>query len=144
MKEQKFTTHIISCIIGTVLVFSGILLAVFYTVPQGIMQTLPFALGGIGLLSLVSGFVGVINVRNMKKDTNLAKQLNDFLDERAISIENKAKAKTHDFTNFVFLALIIFLSVMQVHLAVILVFVGVLFIRIFVVFYLLSKYNKDM
>jgi len=144
MKDQKYTKHIISCTIGAVLIIAGILLAVFYTVPQEVMQTLPYTLGGIGLLQFVVALNAVNLIRITKKDQSLAKQINDFNDERAASIENKARAATNDFTTFLFLALIIFLSVMQVHLAVLLVFVGAFFIRLFVLIYLVRKYNKEM
>ena len=144
MNTQKSTKHIIFSVIGIVMIISGILLAVFYTIPQGLMQTLPFVLGSIGFLTFVSGLANSFTARNAKKDKSFAKQLNDLNDERAVSIEDKAKARTHDFTSFLFLAFLVFLSVMQVHLAVLLVFASAFFMRIFVMFYLLHKYNKEM
>ena len=144
MNKQKLTRHIIFCVVGIVMIISGILLAVFYTIPQGVMQTLPFVLGSIGIVAFFGGLANSFTARNARKDKNFAKQINDLNDERAVSVEDKVKAKTHDFTTFLFLALLVFLSVMQVQLAVILVFAGAFFLRIFVMFYLLRKYNKEM
>ena len=144
MNKQKSTRHIIFSVIGIVMIISGALLAVFYTIPQGLMQTLPFVLGSIGIVAFVGGLANLFTAHNVKKDKNFAKQLNDLNDERAVSVEVKARAGTHVFTTFLFLALLIFLSVMQVHLAVIFVFVGAFFLRIFVMFYLFHKYNKEM
>jgi len=142
--EQKYIKHITVGIVGAVLIIAGILFAVFYTVPQNNMQALPFVLGGIGLIYFVGGFCNMITVHSMKKDENLAKQMNDFMDERADLVEYKAKAKTDDFTSWIFTALLIFLAVMQVHLAVLLVFVGVFFIRMFLILYLVRKYDKEI
>jgi len=142
--EQQYIKHIIYSIAGVVLVISGILLAVFYTVPQSAMQTLPFVLGGYGILSLISGISGILAVSGMNKDENFAKQVKDFQDERADLIDLKTKAKVNEFTNWLFLALIVFMSVMQVHLAVFLVFVGAFFLRMFVSLYLVNKYNKEI
>jgi len=140
---QNITKHIIFCLSGVVLIIAGALFAILYTVPLGVMQTLPFVLGGIGLYFFVAGLNGAILTRNLKKDDSFAKQFNDFDDERSAFIDGKVKAKVHDFTNMLFLALIVFLSVMQVHVSVILVFVGAYFLRIAVLFYLVSKYNKE-
>jgi len=144
MNTQKLTRHIISSVVGIVMIISGILLAVFYTIPQGVMQTLPFVLGSIGIVAFFGGLANSFTARNARKDKNFAKQLNDLNDERAVFVEAKARAGTHDFTTFLFLALLIFLSVVQVHLTVILVFAGAFLLRIIVMFYLFHKYNKEM
>jgi len=142
--EQKYTKHIIFSIVGVILIIAGILFAVFYSMPQSDMQTLPFVLGGYGILSLISGISGILTVSGMNKDDNFVKQIKDFQDERADLIGYKIKAMTNEFTNWLFLALIVFLSVMQVNLVVFLVFIGAYFIRIFVMFYLTRKYHKEM
>jgi len=141
---QNTTKHIIFCLSGVVLIIAGVLFAILYTVPHGVMQTLPFVLGSIGLYFFVAGLNGALLTRTLKKDDNFAKQFNDFDDERSAFIEGKVKAKVHDFTNMLFLALIVFISVMQVHFAVFLVFVSAYFLRIVVLFYLVRKYNKEM
>jgi len=145
MKSEKSTGYIIACVIGAALTMTGILLAVFYTVPQGVMQALPFVLMGIGLGAFGGGLGGALSIRILKKDTKMAKQYqNEVNDERNIAIENKAKAKTDTFTSMLLWALIIVLAAMQVQLSVILIFIGAAFLRIFVLFYLLRKYHKEM
>ena len=144
MKDQKSTKYIIGCVLGATLVITGILLAIFFAIPQGVMQALPFVLIGLGLGAFGGGLGGVLSVRMIKKDPKFAKQLNDFYDERAIMLETKAKAKTNDFTATMLCALIIFLAVMQVQLLVILVFIGAMLVRMFVLHYLMKKYLKEM
>jgi len=144
MKNQKSTRHIIGGIAGAMLITAGILLAVLYTVPQGTMPALPIVLGGMGLVALVSGVGGMISARMMKNDPNFAKQMHDFYDERAVMIENKAKAKTDDFVTILHWALIIFLAVMQVQLLIVLVFVGAMVMRMLVLMYWIKTYSKNM
>jgi len=144
MNNHKTTKNIVFCVIGAVLLIAGILLAAFYTVPQGVMPALPFVLGGYGLLALFSGLSNMSLGRMRKKDSSFAKQINNYDDERSAFIDQKAKAATHDFTTIIFLAFIAFLAVMQVHLAVLFAFVGAFFIRIFVLFYHIRKYDKEM
>jgi len=144
MKNNKLTTHLAKCIIGTVLIAAGIMLAVFYTVPHGNMQALPFVLGGMGLVAFVGGLSGALTARIMRKDPDLAKQLKDFYDERAIMLENKAKAKTSDFTTVLLWALLIFFAVMQVQALVIWVFLGAMLVRMFLELYLVNIYYKRM
>ena len=145
MKFEKFSRYtVINCVSGTALTIAGILLAVFFTIPQGITPVLPFVLAGIGLLYFIGGLSGVITIRLMKKDADLLKQIKiTDNDERNIAIDNKAKANTHDFTSLLISALIIFLAAMQVQILVILVFVGATFLRTLVFFFLMRKYRKE-
>ena len=43
MKNQSTTRNIVYCVIGAVLIAAAIPLALLYTVPQGVMQALPFS-----------------------------------------------------------------------------------------------------
>ena len=144
MKDLKLAEQVITCVTGVVLIMAGVLFAIFYTVPQETMQMLPYTLGGIGLFAFVAGLNGVNVIRIKNKNANLAKQINDFDDERSNLIDYKAKATTNGITNILFLALIIFLAVMQVHLVVFWVFIGVFFFRIILSIILVAKYNKEM
>jgi len=144
MNFQKFTSHIIKCIVGAVLIATGILFSIFYTVPLGAMTALHIILCGLGLIALIGGLCGVISARMAKNDPKFANQINNFYDERAILIENKAKAATDSFTATLLLILIIFLAVMQVQPLIILVFVGGAVLRMLVLLYLLRKYLREM
>jgi len=145
MNEQKIYRYIITCVFGAVLIIAGIMLAIFYTAPQGEMQALPFVLVGVGFGISGGGLSFVLSARIMKKDPKIAKQIQvEENDERNITIEHKARAKTDAFVSMLLWALIIFLAVMQVQLAVILVFLGAAFLRMIVLFYWLNKYRKEM
>jgi len=139
LKTKTYSKNITLSIVGAIMVLASILLAIFYTVPQSVIQAVPFTLGGIGLISFIAGINGLNIARMTKNDDKFAKQVNDFNDERAAAIDVKSKASTNEFTNILFHALIVFLAVMQVQLAVLLVFVGSFFVRIFVSFYFVKK-----
>ncbi|MCL2574446.1 MAG: hypothetical protein FWE34_07845 [Defluviitaleaceae bacterium] len=145
MREGKIKNNIIICVIGVVLVIVGILIAIFYTIPEETMQALPFALGGIGLGVFGGGLGGWISNHLMNKDPKLADEMQLYdSDERNVSISLKAKAKTDTFTSMLLYALVIFLTVMQVQAAVVLVFLGAIALRIIVLFFFLNKYHKEM
>jgi len=109
------------------------------------MQALPFTLVGIGLGVFGGGLGGALSVRIMKKDPNMAKQIQiEENDERTITIDRKAKAGTYGFTSMLLAALIILLAVMQVQPLIIFVFIGAFFLRILMFIYLFNKYQKEM
>jgi len=142
---NNLKVHIIKCIIGSLMVITGILLAIFYTVPQEAMQALPFTLVGIGVIALIGGVSGIITVRMMKKDSGMAKEVKNFEnDERNIMIEKKAIATTDKFITYLLFAFLVFLTVMEVQLLIILVFAGIILLRMVVMIYLLSRYQKSM
>jgi len=145
MNNKKSAGYIVVTIIGCIFVISGVVLAIVYTEPEGIMQALPFALMGIGLGAFGGGLGGALSIRTLKRNPSLAKQKEiDVSDERNIFIANKAKAKVFDFTWYLFAALIIFLAVMQVELIITLVFIAAFFLRIILFVYFLNKYHKEM
>ena len=101
-------------------------------------------MGAVGLLQMVTGLNGAILRRMLDKDAKFAKDVSDFDDERNAAIDLKSKAKTNEFTNIILLSLLLFLAVMDVQLVVLLVFVGAIFLRVFVSLYYVRKHNKEM
>jgi hypothetical protein len=144
MSNPKATHNIIYCIVGIVLITAAIVLAISYTVPQGVMLALPFVMGGIGLIQLFAGVNGAVLRRALNKDAKFAKQVSDYDDERSSEINLKTKAKANELTTILLWALLLFLAVMDVQLVVLLVFLGAILLRIFVTFYYVRKYNKEM
>jgi len=137
--------HAIKFIVGIVLITAGILLAIFYTVPQQAMQALPFTLIAIGFIGFVGGVCGFLTVHGTKKDPNMAKQIEIHEnDERNIMIENKANLATDAIISPLLFAFLIFLAVMDVQLLVIYVFAGIVLFRWFLAIYLLQRYNKKL
>ncbi|MCL2588259.1 MAG: hypothetical protein FWD84_02500 [Oscillospiraceae bacterium] len=67
MNQQTAARYIILCVVGVVMILSGILLAIFYTIPQGDMQTLSFVLGSIGFVVFFAGLTNAFTARNTKK-----------------------------------------------------------------------------
>jgi len=137
--------HAIKFIVGVVLITAGILLAIFYTVPQEAMQALPFTLIAIGFIGFVGGVCGFLTVRGTKIDQNMAKQIKVHEnDERNIMIEKKATSTTDAIISPLLFAFLIFLAVMDVQLLVICVFAGIILLRWFLAVYLLQRYNKKL
>jgi len=141
---RKQSTNIVASVFGAILIAVGVLFAVFYTMPQEVMVAVPFVLGGIGFLSLFSGINGAIVNRMKKNDPKFEKDINDFNDERSEYLGLKAQAKSNEFSDKLYLALILFLAVMEVQLAVLLVFVTAFFLRMFVSLYYARKLNNEM
>ena len=145
MNSKKFKGCVILAVAGIVAFIAGVTLAIIFSDTQGIMQGLPFALIGIGLVSFGGGLGGALSYRTLKTNPNLAKQKEiEVNDERNIEISCLSKARTWEFTTYLFAALIIFLAVMQVELIVTLVFVIAFFVRLGVFVYFLNKYHKEM
>jgi len=141
MNSQKFFWFCIYCLVGAAMIISGILLAVLNTT----FVALPFVLIGIGAGSFTGGLSSVVSTYMMKKDPNMAKQVDIISnDERNITIENKARAKTDVFMSMLLYGLVIFLALMQVQPLVVLVFTAAIFVRMFVLLYFLSKYHREM
>jgi len=144
MRNLKPTYSIIYSLVGTAMIALAIVLAIFYTIPQEVMPALPVVMGAIGLLQVFTGINSAVIIRMKNKNAKLEKELSGFEDERADVIELKSKAKTNNFTNYLLLALLLFLAAMDVQLIIILGFVGAMLLRIIVLFYYMRKFNKEM
>jgi len=145
MNNKNPIIGILFTIIGFIVLALGVLLLITNTNPQGIIQALPFTLLGVGVGAFFGGLSGVLGNRILKNNPDLAKQKEiEVNDERNNAIANKAKARTFDLTWPIFVALIIFITLMQVEAIVILVFVGVFVLMVFLFLFFLIKYNKEM
>ena len=132
-------------IIGIMLLVCGLILIKFIDNPQGILITLPYICVGIGCGIFGHGIGNIINSRIMSNNPDVKKQKEiEQKDERNIAIQNHAKAKAYDMMVFVFGALMISFSLMNVDMMVILMFViSYLFVIGYSV-YCRIKYDKEM
>lgn len=145
MNGKILRGYIFLAVAGALLLAAGVGLMILFAEPQGMMKTLPFVCLGVGAGALSGGIGGAVGSRLMRKNPDMAKQKEIAVkDERNIAIANKAKAKAFHYTWMLFPCLLLFLAMMQVNLAVILVFVAAYLSVIILFIYLFNKYDKEM
>lgn len=145
MKNRSAAMYLGFSIIGFVILASGAILAKLTRNDQGIIQTLPYILIGIGSGVFGQNLGTAFDIYTMKKNPEIAKQRKiDEKDERNIAIRNKAKAKAYDLMILVFGALMMAFALMGVSWSVVLAIVIAYLFVVFSNIYFISKYNKDM
>ncbi len=145
MRNKTIGRYLLYSLIGFIILGVGAILGKYTRDAQGIMQTLPYILIGIGAGIFGQNMGTTINIYAMKKTPQMAKQKEiEEKDERSIAIRNKAKAKAYDLMVMVFGALMIAFALMQVDWAVVLALVITYLFVAFSNIYFLSKYNKEM
>ena len=132
-------------IIGITLFVIGFYLVNTSVNPQGILETLPFVLIGIGSGSFGHGIGNIIRQRAIQDTADIQKKLEiDMKDERNISIRNHAKAKAYDMMVFVFGALMLTFILMKVDMTIILLSVFAYLIVVGCSIYYRYKFEKNM
>lgn len=122
MKKQGMQT--ILGVLGLALLAAGLYLAKMTNAATGIMRALPFVMIGVGCGLFGQGMGGIIERSILRKHPEIAKQKEiEVKDERNQEISNRAKAKAYDVMVFVFGALMVSFALMNVDLAVLLMFV---------------------
>jgi Ca2+/Na+ antiporter len=145
MKNKSIQKYLVYSIIGFTILAGGAILAKLTRDTQGIMQTLPYILIGIGAGVFGSNLGTVVNVYAMKKDPKLSKQKEiDEKDERNIEIRNKAKAKAYDLMVMAFGALMMAFALMEVNLEIVIAIVMVYLFVVLSNIYFINKYSKEM
>ena len=130
---------------GLLLFFSGAALLKFIPAPEGVMQTLPFVLIGVGCGIFGHGIGNLINRRLADKNPDfLRQQTIEQNDERNIALSNQAKAKAFDLSLFVFAALMLSFALMQAQFTLILLLLVAYAAVIAVFIYYLNRYHKEM
>ena len=132
-------------LIGLCLFITGLFLINVWKDAQGMLLTIPYAMIGLGCGLFGHGSGELLSHRSMKRDPQLEKQYQiDAHDERNVTIANRSKAKAYDMMIYVFGALMLTFTFMQVELHVILLLVGAyLFVLAYGV-YFRFKYDKEM
>lgn len=112
---MKKYLHYISVLAGILLLGTGFYLMKTVIDPSGILITLPYVCIGIGSGCFGGGMAEIIQKRAIKNSPEIAKKMKiDRLDERNIAIASRAKAKAYDLMIFVFGALMLTYSLMNV------------------------------
>lgn len=113
--------------------------------PQGIMASLPYVCIGIGSGLFGHGMGNVISARAIQKDPDLQKKLDiEKNDERNLAIANKAKGKAFDMMTYVYGALMVSFTLMDVDMIALLLLVfAYLFVHGFGIYYRI-KFDKEM
>ena len=142
--NKKLINYFIA-IIGIMLLACGLILIKLIHTPQGILTTLPYICIGIGCGIFGHGIGNIINSRIMYNNPDVKKQMEiEQKDERNISIQNSAKAKAYDMMIFVFGALMISLTLMNIDMMVILMLVTSYLFVVGYSVYCRIKYDKEM
>jgi hypothetical protein len=138
--DRHFKQSLSAIVAGSVQLATGIWLIIFVGT-----TVLSWALLGIGAFTFFVSIVGVICNRQAKKGVEGSQQLKNLLnDEREAAIADKAKAFTHDFTNWVVWAAIFVLAVVQVDMWIPLALIGVQFVRTIVTMVSMFWFRRRM
>lgn len=144
-KKNKFAILVILAVLGLIMIAAGFVLLKIIQYPQGILVTLPYVLVGVGCGVFGHFFGNIISYKTREKNPELLKSIEiEQNDERNMYINNKAKAKAYEVMIFLFGAVILALSLMNIGLKFILLLcLSYLFI-VFIPVYLKVKYEKSM
>ena len=131
---MKKYMHYVATVVGAVLLGIGFYMVKAIIDPQGIFTTLPYVCIGIGAGCFGGGIGEIIQKKAIGKDPKLAKKIEiDRMDERNVAIANQSKAKAYDMMVFIFGALLLTYTLMNVEMKVVLLLVfSYLFVRLVV------------
>jgi hypothetical protein len=145
MENKSIAMYLVFSLIGFIILTTGVVLAKLTRNDQGIIQTLPYILIGIGAGIFGQNLGTTFNICAMKKNPQMANQKEiEEKDERNIIIRNKAKARAYDLMVLVFGALMMAFALMGVSWSVVLAIVIAYLFVVFSNIYFISKYDKDM
>lgn len=145
MKNKSIGRYLVYTLIGFIILATGAILGKLSRDVQGIMQTLPYILIGIGSGIFGQNLGTMINIWAKKKDPQAAKQIEvEEKDERNISIRNMAKAKAYDLMVIVFGSMLMAIALIQIEWTVIIAFVIAYLFVTFSSIYFMIKYNKEL
>ena len=130
---------------GFALIAAGLCLLKSANAPEGIMLALPYVCVGIGCGAFGHGMGEIISKKAMKNSPDVAKQMEiEKHDERNVAIANRAKGKAYDAMIYIFGALMLSFSLMDVPLYVILMLVFAYLLVVGICVYYRCKYDREM
>jgi len=137
---------------GLLFALAGVVMLLFQVGIEGMLVILPIVIISIGGIIAINGFIILVGRLMARRSSAFAKEIEDSDkevdiledDERNIAISHKALATTYNYMNWLTSPLLIFLIMMQVELAVTLVFLAVLVARVIIHALLRRKYSKEM
>lgn len=145
MKQYKVGLYVFLSVIGLVVFGVGLVLIKLLPEAVGILKTLPYLCVGVGA-GIFGGNLGTaIRNKTALKNPQAAKQIEiEQKDERNQAINNKAKARAYDLMIYVYAAILLAFTLMQVDIYVILTLVAVYLFFVFTNIYYITKYHKEM
>ena len=142
---MKKGAYFLLTVIGLVLAIVGLSLIKSNTEPIGIMVALPYVCIGIGCGAFGHGLGQMLSDKALKNAPDIKKQMEiEKKDERNIMIANYAKGKAYDAMIFIFGALLLSFSLMNVELYVILLLVFAYLLVVGISIYYRIRYDKEM
>jgi hypothetical protein len=138
MKQYKINRYIFLSAIG-------LMILMLLPDAEGVLKALPYVCVGVGA-GIFGGNLGVaIKNKTMLKNPQAAKQIEiEQKDERNKIISIKAKARVYDLMIYVYAAILLAFTLMQVDMYVILTLVAVYLFFVFTYIYYSAKYHKEM
>ena len=145
MKQYKISRYIFLSAIGFIIFGAGLVILMLLPDAEGVLKALPYVCVGVGA-GIFGGNLGVaIKNKAMLKNPQAAKQIEiEQKDERNKLISDKAKARTYDLMIYVYAAILLAFTIMQVDMFVILTLVAVYLFFVFTYVYYSTKYHKEM
>jgi hypothetical protein len=145
MKQYKINRYIFLSAIGFIIFGAGLMILMLLPDAEGVLKALPYVCVGVGA-GIFGGNLGVaIKNKTMLKNPQAAKQIEiEQKDERNKIISIKAKARVYDLMIYVYAAILLAFTLMQVDMYVILTLVAVYLFFVFTYIYYSAKYHKEM
>lgn len=132
-------------VVGFVLIVVGLCELKFSAVAEGAMAALPYVCIGVGCGAFGHGLGEIVSKRTLKHAPDLAKQIEiEKHDERNVEIANRAKGKAYDAMIYIFGALLVSLSLMDIPLYVVLMLVFAYLLVVGISIYYRCKYDREM
>ena len=145
MKQYKVGLYVFLSVIGLVVFGVGLVLIKLLLAEVGILNTFLYFCVCVGA-GIFGGNLGTaIRNKTALKNPQAAKQIEiEQKDERNQAINNKAKARAYDLMIYVYAAILLAFTLMQVDIYVILTLVAVYLFFVFTNIYYITKYHKEM
>jgi hypothetical protein len=145
MKKNQCRKHILLLAVGLMIMAAGFVLMILFQNVEGILRVLPYLCVGIGTCVFEYNLREFLNKLAFRKNPQAAKLIEiEVLDERNITIQNKAKAKAYDFMMMIFCAIMPILAIKWRELYILLIFLAAYIYVSFINLYYLKKYQKEM
>lgn len=142
---KRMGIHFATALLGLIMISAGFYLLSTLEDPQGMMRSLPYIAIGLGCGFLGHGSGEWIRRKVMKEQPDLVKRIEiEQQDERNLAIGNRSKAKAYDLMVYVFGALLLAFTLLDVQLAAILLLASSYLLVIAYGIYKRQKYEKEM
>lgn len=140
--KSKFK-EIAFVVVGLLLAITGLFM--LRCMPEALENPLPYVCLGVGAGAFGQGSGELLKRRALKGDPSLEKRLEiEARDERNVALGNRAKARAFDCMLYIFGALMLAFTLMEVDLTIILLLVGAYLLVVGISVYYYIRYDKEM